>query len=272
MPTGTLAGQHPGHKASARGEFHSRRYLPLFLAAAWYLTGPGLSRAELYVGGYLGASMSEYHDVRLTDQLAPGGVQLRMKEVKYEASFSRGGKLGYWLGPLPSVGIEVDGYHYNPVIVAQSRLSQGTLRGRIVPGETKVAIGDVSGVDRATVKVEGIGFLLMGRLRLSPSARFPNGRVQPYGGAGPALFLQEFQFKPVSNQKVNDLRLGVQALGGMRFFLHRNVALFAEYKFSHVDVSLTYDGFGGRAKSTRFESAISTHHLSGGVALHFDLF
>ena len=235
---------------------------------------PPLARAEFYLAGYLGASMNEYHDVVLADDVAfgPGGVRLRMKEVKLEASFSRGGKLGYWFGRFPNLGIEVDAYNYNPVIVAQSRLSMGTLRGRSVPYETKVKIGDVSGVDRATVRVEGIGFLLMGRLRFRQSADFPNGRLQPYAGVGPGLFLEEFQFKPVSNRNVNLTQVGFQGIGGVRYFFHRNVAAFAEYKFNYVDAPVRYDAFGTGARSTSYSTAISSHHLSGGVALHFDVF
>jgi len=35
--------------------------------------------------------------------------------------------------------------------------------------------------------------------------------------------------------KKHKLRAGVQALGGLRFFLTRNIALFAEYKFIHAE-------------------------------------
>jgi hypothetical protein len=244
-------------------------FLPLLLLQASPV------HAELYLSGYLGASITEDHDVRLQDDrgAGPGGLRLRIKDVDFEASLLGGGKVGYWLGVFPYVGIEADAYHYTPEIVQQTLPATGTRGGVPVPPGSTVGLGQApTGLDRATIGVTGLGFHLLGRLRLFQSTTFPNGRFQPYAGAGPGIFFSRFRFKPFSNQATTTTDVGVQALWGGKFFVHRNVAVFAEYKFSHFRPDVRYDSFLIGVRSTTLSTALSTHHLAGGIAVHFDLF
>lgn len=258
----------------ARGLFRS---LPVALSLLLFFAP--IAGAEFYLSGYLGASITQDNDLKLRDNtifLLTGTpvFDFTLQNVSFDTSFMGGGKVGYWLGPLPNLGIEVDAYHYSPDIGRQTVNLTGTVIGIPIPptpttlGSTNPVAGNVS---RATIGVTAVGFHLVGRLRLSQSGDFPNGRFQPYLGVGPGIFFSDARLKPFTNQSDSDTSVGVQALGGLKFFFNKNVSIFGEYKFSHFSPEFKVDSFGIGTKSTRVSTDVTSHHLYGGVAFHFDL-
>ena len=87
--------------------------------------------------------------------------------------------------------------------------------------------------------------------------------MQLYAGAGPGIFFAE-----TSNQfgrSTDNGRIGLNALAGVKYFMTRNLAVFAEYKFNYAQFELsqmqgTGAGFNGEYKAS---------HVVGGLALHF---
>lgn len=92
------------------------------------------------------------------------------------------------------------------------------------------------------------------------NARCP---LQVYAGAGPAIFFAE-----TSNQfgrSTDNAEVGVNALAGMKYFVHRNVSVFGEYKFNYAGFDFpqlqgTTAGIQGNYKAS---------HFVGGLAVHF---
>ena len=234
-----------------------------------------VARAEFYFAGYLGASFTQSSDVEISDnttrfftfgtfstQVSP--FSLTLKDVGRETSLMGGGKLGYWFDGFPNLGIEADGYHFSPDSERNNVPITGNIAGVPVPAGTTVSLG----ANRASIAV--LGFHLVGRLRFLQSSELPNGRLQPYLGVGPAIFFADVSTFGAAHR---DTTVGVQALAGLKVFLSRRVSLFGEYKFSHVSPELDFfPTITSPTKSTKVTVDLNSHHLYGGVALHFDLF
>ena len=90
----------------------------------------------------------------------------------------------------------------------------------------------------------------MGRYPLLQGPDFPRGRLQPYIGAGPALFVTSIEdTRPKSDpNSLGSKSLtfgGFHLLAGVKFFLLKQLSLFAEYKFTHFTADLSGVLWGG---------------------------
>lgn len=243
---------------------------------------PPLADAEFSLSGYLGASITQDNDVKAKDNTVGlfTPLNITLASPSFDTSLTGGGKLGYWFGFFPNLGIEADVYHFSPDIGQQTRNISGTVAGTLViPLGTMVTLGTLNpaigvNVDRFDIGVTSLGFHLVGRLRLLQDNNFPNGRLQPYAGAGPAIFFADMRIRPFLNQSDSDTSVGVHALAGLKFFLHKNLSVFAEYKFSHFSPEFSFSAptFGITARTTKVSTDIDSHHVYGGLAVHFDLF
>ena len=95
---------------------------------------------------------------------------------------------------------------------------------------------------------------------LDENARCP---LQVYAGAGPAIFFAE-----TSNQfgrSTDNAEVGVNALAGLRYFVHRNVALFGEYKFNYAG----FDFSQLQGTTAGVQGDYKASHFVGGLAVHF---
>lgn len=253
---------------NAQGHFPS---LPL-VARLLFLVAP-MAPAEFYVSGYGGGSITQDSDVKDRDHMMAGfpAFSLRFRDVSFDTWVMGGGEVGCWLGPVPNLGIEAAVCHFSPDMDRQTvTVAQNLFGGPIRPG-TQATLG-AGGFDRASSGVTWPGFHMVGRLRFLQDAAFPDGRLQPYAGVGPGIFFSNVRLEPFTNRSESETDVGVQALGGIKYFFHRNVSAFAEYKLSHfgLDVNFATPGIGGG--NTRLSTDVTTHHVSGGIAVHFDLF
>jgi hypothetical protein len=95
---------------------------------------------------------------------------------------------------------------------------------------------------------------------LDENARCP---LQVYAGAGPAIFFAE-----TSNQfgrSTDNAEVGVNALAGLRYFVHRNLALFGEYKFNYAGFDFTQI----QGTTAGIQGDYKASHFVGGLAVHF---
>lgn len=69
--------------------------------------------------------------------------------------------------------------------------------------------------------------------------------------------------------------MGVQALGGVKCFLHKHIGVFVAYRFSYsgtgLGVALLVPGLPAIG-SPKVGTDPSAHHIYGGVSFHFDVF
>ena len=102
------------------------------------------------------------------------------------------------------------------------------------------------------------------------SPTFPRGRLQPYAGVGPAIFitkLEDQEADPNSNLGSKTTAAGgVQALAGVKVFITKQLSLFAEYKFTHHTAD-----FGGTSPllAAAGSQGFNVNHFVGGLAWHF---
>ncbi len=76
------------------------------------------------------------------------------------------------------------------------------------------------------------------RLPLLKSDDAPWGRLQPYLAVGPPLFITNVTPRNTRNFRNHDddtdLSIGYKLAGGVAFQVYKNLALFGEYRFTHV--------------------------------------
>jgi hypothetical protein len=226
--------------------------------------------AEPYVALYGGISLLADTDIKtdVTQEIEPrlldDGTLLAGVETFRNRSFSTdvdnsavfGGKVGYWFDFFPFVAAELDVYTFRADLI----VPQGQTSGNLTLNQDF----------KFDTRVVAIGFNIMGRYTLLKGPDFPRGRLQPYVGIGPGLFVTNIKNKrPVAENNLGEKTLafgGLQAILGGRFFIHKKLSLFVEYKFSHFTADLSG---AGEQFSISARQNISAHHFVGGISYHF---
>jgi hypothetical protein len=101
----------------------------------------------------------------------------------------------------------------------------------------------------------------------SPEAENARCPLQVYAGAGPAIF-----FANTSNQFASSSEngeVGINALAGVKYFVHRNVSIFGEYKFNYASFDFAQYGTPASVGGTGGISGNYKAHFVGGLAVHF---
>ena len=102
----------------------------------------------------------------------------------------------------------------------------------------------------------------------SPEAENARCPLQVYAGAGPAIFFAETSNQFASSSENGEV--GINALAGVKYFMHRNVSIFGEYKFNYAGFDFVQYGtpasIGGSGGITGNYKA---SHFVGGLAVHF---
>jgi opacity protein-like surface antigen len=121
-----------------------------------------------------------------------------------------------------------------------------------------------------------ISFLLMLRLPLLATTEIPKGRLQPYVGVGPSVFHQDasVDFRPELGKKVEtgSWGVGLDTRVGLAWQFHRRVALFTEYRLTHMPISTDNEGkdtLGTIPATERLDTTLNTDHLLAGVSFRF---
>ena len=270
--TAGWAGPNRPQKEGRVRQQNLRAVMMLVLGALCWVPGVW---AEPYIAAYAGFSLLSDTNLN-TDVSRPGAPTLNpdltvistiqtTRGVRLSTDVDNsaivGGKIGYWFDFFPLVGAELDIYAFSPDITVRApQISSG------------VTLNSPFNFD---VSVTAVSINLMGRYPLLKSPEFPRGRIQPYIGIGPGLFLTSIDdvspvtpTNPASNLLGSKTLAfgGLQVIGGLKFFILKKLSLFAEYKFSHF----TADMSGASEKfSLSGTQNIDASHFYGGVAYHF---
>ena len=176
--------------------------------------------AEWFADVFAGVSFTRDHDVKLNDS----GVGQVTGEVEFDRSLAWGGRAGRYFDALPFLGLAVDFFRYDPDIAIQSV----KLRGGTGPERA----------GRFDIQTTAISVDLMLRLPLLKSDDAPWGRLQPYVAVGPPLFITSITPRTTRDFRNHDgdtdLSIGYKLAGGVAFQIYKNLALFGEYRFTHV--------------------------------------
>jgi hypothetical protein len=207
------------------------RHWLLLLAA---LAAPIAAHAEFFAELRVGGTFTEDADTEITVL----GTPVASAEADIDDSVTGGGRAGYWFDGLPWVGLAADASYF--AVDAD-------------PGSAEIDVVPVSP-------------LLMLRAPLSSTEEFPHGRLQPFLGVGPGIFITEIDAD--SGYRDSELDVGVDLHAGLKFLATREVGLFLEYRFTsfEADFSDTIPAVGVPIET---EIDLDSHHVGGGIAFHF---
>lgn len=184
--------------------------------------------AEWFADVFAGLSLTQSHDLKLSDR---GIGPATYEDVDFDKSLAWGGRVGRYFDSLPFLGFGMDFFRYYPFIGGQSV----NVRGCFLPGGCGTGRG---GTGSFETDVSAVSVDLMLRLPLLKSDDAPQGRLQPYVAVGPPLFITTLTprtTRQFHNQDGDtDVSIGFKAAAGVAVQVYKNLALFGEYRFTHV--------------------------------------
>ncbi|HEX3178457.1 MAG TPA: hypothetical protein VHZ49_17410 [Methylomirabilota bacterium] len=191
----------------------------------------GPASAEWFADVFVGQSFTENSDVTIHG--AQGLTVFR--DVEFDRSLAYGGRFGRYFDAVPFLGVGVDYFHFSPRIGPQSTRVEGC-----VPSGG--CSGGQSGTGQIDMSSSAISLDVMLRLPLLKSKTAPWGALQPYVSAGVPLFITNVTPRTTSylrnHDDDTDYSFGYKLAGGVAFQVVRNLMVFGEYRFTHVEVSV----------------------------------
>lgn len=240
----------------------------------WLLTMPSLVEAEWFIGLYGGRGSLNSSDVDVTadttEQLG-FDIDATLFDVEADDFITGGLRTGYWFAGFPaprlSVGIGLDMMLFNLDIPEQTVTA--TSNTSIVvdfddePFEIEAGVSAPVDIPELQVfsAIFGLDFML--RLSLLTSPAHPQGRLQPYLTAAPAILITD---------ESADVALGFKGGAGLSWVLHRHVALFAEYRYAAFDPTISRGSVrvnGIRISSPDVDVKIRAHYILAGLSIRF---
>jgi opacity protein-like surface antigen len=239
-----------------------RSVLRWLLVVLMVLAGVGLSGgpagAEWFADLYAGLSLTQDSDLKLNTR---GVGQGTLQDVEFDTSLAWGGRAGRFFDSLPFLGLGLDFFQYYPYIGPQSV----QLTGCFYPGGCGSGQG---GSGSFEVDISAISVDLFLRLPLLKSEDAPQGRVQPYVAAGPPLFITTITPRHVSSfrqhQSDTDQSVGYKLAGGVAVQVYKNLALFGEYRFTHVSPEVELRDASNRKTTLRTD--LDSHSALFGIS------
>jgi hypothetical protein len=214
--------------------------------------------AEWFADLFAGLSLTRDHDLKLNDQ---GIGQGTYESVEFDRSLAWGGRFGRYFDSVPFVGLAVDFFRFYPDIGGQSV----QLRGCFFPGGCGTGRG---GIGHLEVQSSAISLDLMLRLPLLKSADAPQGRVQPYVAVGPPFFITTITPRNTRNFRNHDddtdYSFGFKAAAGVAVQVFSNLALFGEYRFTHVSPEVELHD--ANLNRTTLRTELDTHSALLGIS------
>jgi hypothetical protein len=214
-----------------------------------------------------------FNPVGLDPPAGEPNVVLRRTSVhtNFDDAVTFGGRGGYWFGKWAGLALDVFTF------------------------ETELdAVGATQFTEGSDLRVIPISALLMLRWPLLESDQYPLGRMHPYIGGGPSLFITRFEgfvdlavfefpvtgtiprpivnVEPAGDFESENVDIGFELLVGLDFQILPFLGLFGEYRYTQsepvwndvVPASVNYE-----ALSTDVLVPLRTHHIVGGVSFRF---
>jgi hypothetical protein len=188
------------------------------------------ARAEAFFDLRAGASFTEDGDT----EVSALGVSLS-GESEFEDAVTVGGRGGYWFESLPWIGLAIDASYFAP------DLERGGPDLDVVP----------------------VSPLLMLRAPLFEDEEYSHGRLQPFLGIGPGIFITILDEAGYSDTTAD---VGVDLHAGLKFLVTSSIGIFVQYRYTSYEAQAS-DDIGGVSVDTDID--LDTHHVAGGVGLTF---
>lgn len=235
-----------------------RVWLAALVLLASLGAGSRPASAEWFADLFAGLSLTRDHDLKLNDQ---GIGQGTYESVEFDRSLAWGGRFGRYFDSVPFVGLAVDFFRFYPDIGGQSV----QLRGCFFPGGCGTGRGGTGSLD---VQTTAVSVDLMLRLPLLKSADAPQGRVQPYVAVGAPFFITTITPRNTRNFRNHDddtdYSFGFKAAAGVAVQVFSNLALFGEYRFTHVSPEVELHD--ANLNRTTLRTDLDTHSALVGIS------
>ncbi len=251
---------------------------------------PVASAWEWYFGGFVGGAFPQdihFTEERLSNQT--NAIISRTTNRSLNSSLVGGAKAGVCPRFFPYLCAEVEFDYFTPDMEGEAPF-QGS-------GQSVDDFVNRLPLSPFDFHVYDLGLNLIGRVPLLKQRGYPlDGRLHLYLGAGPAFIWTTAQDRGCvfgatlsgesaeggialtvgrnesrCNQTDSDFSVGVQALGGFKFFLTKYLAVFTEYKFKHwsADFPFSGAGLGGGAPPQVRDIDFNVHLFYVGLAFHY---
>lgn len=235
-----------------------RIWLVALVVLASLGVGTRPASAEWFADLFAGLSLTRDHDLKLNDQ---GIGQGTYESVEFDRSLAWGGRFGRYFDSVPFVGLALDFFRFYPDIGGQSV----QLRGCFFPGGCGTGRGGTGSLD---VETTSVSVDLMLRLPLWKSTEAPQGRVQPYVAVGPPFFITTITPRNTRNFRNHDddtdYSFGFKAAAGVAVQVFSNLALFGEYRFTHVSPEVELHD--ANLNRTTLRTDLDTHSALVGIS------
>src|SRR5919106_4188889 len=168
----------------------------LSLVTISLLVTVSLAAAEPYFGLYGGMAFPHENRVKYSEfRLLPTNLlaDVTVGEHGFDTSGMIGGNFGYFLDPLPFLGVELDVYNiFGPDIDANKTRTFDVRAPTNIPAVAPVTVGNITAPlsqvintgPEIELRVTSVMLNVIGRVPLMRSADFPQGRLNPYLGVG----------------------------------------------------------------------------------------
>ncbi len=186
--------------------------------------------AEWFADVYAGVSLTDKDDIKVVSTEAG---HAKYRDVEFEKAPAYGLRLGRYFDAVPFLGLGVDYFSFTPNIGAQSVRVDGCPFVGTCVTNTKISFGSYD------VSVQSLSLDLFLRLPLFRSADAPGGRVQPYVLGGAPVFMTSFKPRNThlfrNHDGDTDISFGYKGGAGLAVYVFKNLMLFGEYRFTHVE-------------------------------------
>lgn len=218
-------------------------YASMFISLSLVLIPP-TADAELFIDAYVGGAFTSDSDATFSilDTVTNVGIDT-------DDSFIAGGRLGYWFGFFPWLGLALDVSYFEMEGDPTSNFDDGQLP-------------TVDTLGKANFNILPISALVMLRL---PSLINPIALLglTPYAAIGPSVFLTQVDFEGFEE---SGAALGLDVRVGLRWEFLPVFGVFVEYRYTRVE-----DDFQDALRDfpASMDVDVTTHHALGGISLRF---
>jgi len=211
------------------------KFSALMLVIGLFLFTNTSAQAEWYVGAQAG--FVKPNDLKDVEGIgSANGVSFSDQDLTNSLGY--GVKAGYFFpNSLDWLGIEFEVFTANPHVKQQNVTAK--------VGGSSTSLGVLSG-SHLRVIAPAVNVMF----------RFPGYYVEPYAGVGIGAFWAHLSDDTGAD---NDVAPGANILGGFRFYIKKNVALFTEYKYNYTKFKF----------DDTYKATYSSHGFFGGLSFHF---
>jgi opacity protein-like surface antigen len=222
--------------------------LVIFSMFCFLAIGPAQALAEGFIDIYGGWASTRDADVDVSISSSSLGfvhTESHAQKIDFGSSYTLGARAGGWFEKLPYVGIGGD--------LSYFKAENETTEIHVVP----------------------ISLLLMLRYPLFKSEKFRHGRIQPYVGIGPGIFLSvsNVDFRPTVPKTISgtSFDVGLDLRAGIAWQFHKHLALFGEYRYTDfsIDLEQTDILYGLAGTKETMNTQLTTNHFLIGISYRF---